>query len=629
MAQNTEWINSYKIYVCTIFLIACITFVTYLPALQNGFVWDDDLYVLENQNIQTIDLRFLKWSFTSTVASLWHPLTIISFALDYNVWRLNPWGYHLTNIVVHTLNTILVFILTVQLIKIAILWNYNLNKSWQTNKNSEKVLTGGAVTALLFGLHPLHVESVAWIAERKDVLSAFFFLSSLLAYLKYASYTGSRRYRFYWACLGSFIMALMSKPIAVSVPVVLLILDLYPLKRLTLQGGLEGMKVVLTEKIPFIILSFLAALATIWAHYIGGGFSSFNVIPFWARIFVATQSLIFYLYKMFLPFNLAPYYPHPGIINPFTIEYVKAFVLFSVIIFFSIRSLKWNRLFFSVCLYYLFTLIPVLGFVQVGSQAAADRYTYLPSLGPFLLAGVGIGTVVDRCSKLQCRLVVIGALILILGIMVNKTYRQISIWRDSITLWTHDIKMFPNTASVAYNNRGAAQSRIGNYRQAITDFEAAIKINPSYSEASYNIGTLYRESGYNRKAIDFLNMAINYNPRYAKAYNNRGNAYRSMGNYQAAILDYDRAIEINSKDAIAYNNRGASHQAIGNYQQSVKNYFMATELNPDYAEAYYNLGSVYIQLKKVEQARISYQKAADLGLKQAQEFLKTSFPSSQ
>lgn len=309
--------NKYKIQ-AAIFLAALITFVAYLPALQNGFVnWDDDEYVYENSNIQSIDYIFFTWIFTLRANPTWHPLTLLSFGLDYFIWGLNPAGYHLTNIIFHTLNTILVFILTGRLLKY---------KFGEKTDYKQTIIIGG-ITALLFGLHPLHVESVAWISERKDVLYAFFFLMSLLMYLTYTNpYSLFSRRLYYIFGIILFIMALMSKPMAVSLPFVLLILDFYPLNRLKTGEGMSGFKKVLIEKLPFFILSVLSSLIAIQSQQLGGALKSFENYPLLLRIYVAVRGYIFYLAKTIIPVNLYPLYPHPVSINFFSFEYLGSFI---------------------------------------------------------------------------------------------------------------------------------------------------------------------------------------------------------------------------------------------------------------------------------------------------------------
>ena len=353
MSRTTFNQASYKIFGISFFIIL-ITLIVYLPALQNDFVnFDDNLYVYENQEIQSIDSKLLYW-IPSVI--IWHPITMLSLAIDYAAWGLNPLGYHLTNILLHTFNTFLVFIMAIQLIGCGIV----------KNRLEKKILVAAAVTALLFGIHPLHVESVAWISERKDVLSGFFYLLSLLAYFKYVYSMDSKRLIYYGACLIFFIMALMSKPTAVSLPLVLLILDFYPL------GRLSNLKAALVEKLPFLALSLLLSLITIWVHQLGEVLKTLETYPLMLRIFVALRAFIFYLVKMILPFNLAPYYPYPGETAVLNFEYLMSLILVIAISLFCIRLLKRDRIFTAIWLYYIITLIPAIGIVKVGSFAAAD-----------------------------------------------------------------------------------------------------------------------------------------------------------------------------------------------------------------------------------------------------------------
>lgn len=549
-------------------LIACLTFIIYAPALQGGFVnWDDDVYVYGSQKVRSIDFNSFKWAFTAEVASLWHPLTLISHSFVYAVWGTNPWGHHFVNILFHSFNTSLVFILAVRLIGFYNLGEEGLGKG---------ALVAGTVTALLFGIHPLHVESVAWISERKDVLYTFFYLLGLLTYLKYTISKGSKRHLFYTACLISFILALLSKPAAVTLPIVLLILDCYPLNRLEKKGGLKG---AVIEKLPFLLLSVLTSVVTIWASHLGGALWTSGQLPIIAHIFIVVRAYIFYLSKMMMPLNLAPLYPHPVKINFLSSEYIGSMSLFLAI---SLLSFKKNRLFSAVWLYYIVTLIPVIGVVQAGEQAVADRYSYLPSLGPFLLAGLGIGALFERGLKKRMHLAAIVALFILGGILTSRTLNQISIWRDSISLWSNEIKFFPDL-DLPYDNRGNAYAVSGNYQQAIIDYTRAIALNP----------------------------------RYAGTYANRGTVYRNMGKYQQALSDYSRAIELEPENTMAYSNRGDTYNKLGNYQDAIRDYGMAIRLNPQFGEVYYKLGTLYSGIGDTNQAVVHYKKAATLGSRQA------------
>lgn len=584
--------------------VAIVTFLVYLPSLKNNFVWDDDLHIYNNPYIREIDTTFLYWSFTSAVAALWHPLTIITFAIDYAIWGLDPFGYHLTNNLIHALNTLLVFILVLKLLKI------------KTGEEADIQIVGAAfIAAALFGIHPLHVESVAWISERKDVLCAFFYILCLINYL---DFTVSKRPFHYGIALASFFMAILSKPIAVSLPIVLLILDFYPLGRFKkIEKPMDSWRMLL-EKFPFILLSIFTSLMTIWAHLQSGALQVTKMAALSTRILVAAWAYIFYMVKMVLPFNLAPLYPYPKV-EVYSFTYLGSLFLMAIITFVIVY--RKERVFIAIWLHYLVTLLPVIGIIQVGSQAAADRYTYLPSLGLFFIAGLGVSSLFAKCTSKQSQIALIALILLILGLLVNRTIKQITIWHDPITLWSHELRLFPKETS-AYINRGGAYVGQGNFQLAIRDYNKAIEINPENAKAYYNRGFVYKSAGNYQEALNNQSKAIELNPQYAEAYNNRGNIYNILGNYQEALKDLNKAIEINPRDSIAYNNRGIVYNNLKIYRKAIVDYNGAIELNPRYAEAYFNRGRTYLKTGNSKQALIDFKKADKLGLKQARDYLR-------
>lgn len=625
--------------------IVFLTFMVYLPALDNDFVnWDDNAYVYENINIRSIDYNFVKWSFTNAKVGHWCPLTWLSFATDYAMWGMNPWGYHLTNIILHSLNALLVFILTLKLI--------NVDYFKKSIKNDNNALITGITTSILFSIHPLHVESVAWITERKDVLSLFFFLICLLSYIRYISTEGLKRVIYYCISLALFIMSLLTKPMAISLPIILLVLDFYPFKRLGVGVDLKKSKWIIIEKFPFFILSILSAMMTIWAARSVGAMQETQALPFIFRAIMVGRNYLFYLYKMIIPFNLAPFYPFPLIAEVYSLEYIGSSVLFLLITFFCMMS---GRIFIAVWLYYVVALIPVIGIIQAGSQVAADRYTYLPGLGPFLLAGLGISALFNKYSTKQHRLMIIAALTVLSVVFANRTVQQIKIWHDSIALWSHEIKLFPELEK-AYQNRGAAYGHKGEHRQALKDFSRAIELNPGRAEGHSNRGTIYISIGnYQQAIIDYskaleldprsykasyergfayskignylaaitdYSNAINLNPKDIRTYNSRGNAYRYLNQYQLSLQDFNKAIQLDPEDPIVFNNRGVIYGKLGYIDRELADYERAVKLNPKYAEAYFNLGRVYSQAGNDSLAFSNFNKAYSLGLKEAKEYLK-------
>lgn len=560
--------------------VAILTFAVYLPSLNNDFVnWDDPTYVYENPYIRSLNLEFFAWALSSPYFSNWHPLTMISYALDYAVWGLNPFGYHLTNVVFHTANTFLVFVLALRLIECGLTQNPIL-----VTRNFS--LITASVTALLFGIHPVHVESVAWVSERKDVLCAFFFLLALLVYLRYVS-AKSRRPLLYSLCLLLFAMALLSKPMAVSFPVVLLILDFYPLKRS--RAGDKKIKRIVAEKLPFFLFSFLSSLITVWAQYSGGALKPLEVYPLTTRFFVAIWAILFYLSKMLIPLDLAPFYPYPSQI---TAAHIGALILVAGLTAYCFR----NRLFAAVWSYYIITLIPIIGIVQVAGFAAADRYTYLPSIGPFMLVGVFIARVIEDYSRYKKVAAVVLAVLTVLT--SSMTIKQIEVWRDSITLWSHEIKKYPDFYS-SYYSRGDAYIKLDMYNEALSDFTRAIELNPKYLDAYNNRGNIYLGLGNYQSALSDYNKALELNPMDSQVYTNRGNTYIGLGDYAQAIKDHNRAIELDPNDAKAYNNRGVAYFKSGNYAQATRDFSWAVKLDPQFTDAYNNLQSASRSFKPI------------------------------
>lgn len=566
------------------FIVVLITLIIFLPALWNGFVnWDDHLYVSENQHIRALDFEFLRWSLTASVASLWHPLTMFSLAIDQAVWGLNPSGYHFTNILFHSLNTFLVFVSAVRL------------TGYVQGRADKKSIIASIATAVLFGIHPLRVESVVWVSERKDVLCAFFFLLSLISYLRYAS-SRSKKPLFYAASLIFFALALMSKPMAVSLPVVLMILDFYPLKRWA--AGYRG---ILAEKLPFFALSVLSTVVTIWIHHLEKALlegTLGSVEPFLFTVHVAVRAFIFYLTKMLMPFNLSPLYPRPVRIDPFSFEYIGSFTLLLLITCIVALSLRSTRLYLSIWLYYIVTLIPVIGLVPIGSHAAADRYTYLPSIGFFLLVGVGVGYLFERYSK-KSRVILAAALIFLFVPLAINTLIQIPVWENPVTLWSRVIMLFPYSTK-AYIKRGGAYVDIGDHWQALKDLDIAVKLDPLSLKAHLERGNAYNKLGRYQEAINDYSKAIEINSleggeylETIKAYVNRGVAYMAMGDYQSAVKDSNEAIRLDPAYAKAYNLRGAIFVNMGNYREAIKGLDMAIKLDPISADGYYNRGSVH------------------------------------
>ncbi|MFI5295604.1 MAG: tetratricopeptide repeat protein [Thermodesulfovibrionales bacterium] len=601
-----------------------ITFIVYLSSLRDEFIfrWDDGLYILDNPFIGSFNATLFKRAFFNFYAANWHPLTWISHALDYALWGLNPLGHHLTNNILHAVNTFLVVVLVARLLDTA--------KALEGRFSDKGILIAAATSGLLFGIHPLHVESVAWVAERKDVLCALFYLLSIMAYTGYVGRGGSlwppkegqprgvAPTRTYILSLGFFTLALLSKPMAVSLPVVLLILDWYPLKRIQ---SMKSFWSELIEKLPFLALSLVSSVLTILAQKAGGAMAMTESVPLSTRLLVAVQSLISYLWKMLLPVNLSPYYPYPKEVSLLSWEYLSAIVLGLGITAACVVIAKKQKVWLSAWGYYVMTLIPVIGIVQVGGQAMADRYMYLPCLGPFLVIGLAVAWIYEkgRAAERQYlapKFAAAGAVLFLFVPMTYLTVKQIDVWKNDITLWTYVIEKQPAGVPQAYNNLGLTFIDMGLVDRAMEEFDKALAVDPGFYEAYNNRGSSLDKMGQPDRGIADFDKAIALNPRYAAAYYNRGIAYGKIGLLDNSIESFDKALEIDSNNAEAYVSRGISYARIGRHDKALEDFNKAILLKPTYAMAYFNRGNFHSLAGNKELAVSDFQKACDFGEKQ-------------
>ncbi len=605
-------------------LLTIAAFMAYRQVTHCAFInFDDAEYVTENRHVQDgLTVKGIAWAFTTGYASNWHPLTWISHMVDVQLFGLQPGWHHLTSLLFHLANTVLLFLVLHRMTRAL----------WQS-----------AFVAALFALHPLHVESVAWAAERKDVLSTFFWMLTMGAYVSYVARPGLRRYLTLLLCFAS---GLMAKPMLVTLPFVLLLLDYWPLRRLEqkkppeevrkpLLGDKENrpppekapvqpgghrplIRPLLTEKIPLFVLALLSSVVTYLVQRHGGTVGSLEAFPPSARIINAFVSYIAYMVKMLWPTSLAVFYPHPTSWPLWQI--LGSLALLLAITAIVIRGAKKHPYAAVGWFWYVGTLVPVIGVVQVGSQALADRYTYIPLIGLFIIVAWAIPELLKKWPYRKEALIASSVLCLLCLSLV--TWRQVGYWRSSIALYDHAMEVAPRSSPI-HINRGAAYIGLANYTQAIADFDRAIEINPWYEEAYNNRGVAYSNLADYTQAIADFDRAIEINPRYGDAYNNRGLAYNNLGNCTQAIADFDRAIEINPRYGEAYNNRGVAYSNLADYTQAIADFDRAIEINPRYGEAYDNRGEAYDSLGKREHAIDDIRTAARLGHEGAKNFLKS------
>lgn len=457
------------------FLVFTITFFCYRSALYNGFVWDDFPYIVKNIYITELNWENIKWMLTGFHVSNWHPLTWLSLAIDYMLFGRDAWGYHLTNIILHSLNAVLVLILTIILLRLR--ENHRVGMLSFTTNLDERIFFAGLIAAILFGVHPQHVESVAWVTERKDVLSLFFTLLSLLTYVFYTTVLQYLRC-YYFLSLLFFILALMAKPIAVTIPVILLLLDIYPLRRtqFIISETADNLSVpwqrILLEKVPFFLLALASITLTLLAQ--NEAMVHLDQRGLFIRLLNAFNSIILYIVKFLFPVNLQPFYintPDPAKVG----DYIPmlACILITLICFHFWRKKHYDLM--VIWLFYLATLSPVVGIIQVGLQSSADRYAYLPTLPFYIVLGAIAGQLFDTGFGILnwiSRISIIILAFVICIVLHEKTQQQITVWKSEWVLWNYIAHFNPDNGRVQANI-GRMEYSYGHYSAAIERFQKA------------------------------------------------------------------------------------------------------------------------------------------------------------
>ncbi|GFE62149.1 tetratricopeptide repeat protein [Geobacter sp. AOG2] len=552
--------------ICVALLV--ISLAVYMRVGDYGFLnYDDDAYVTDNPHVASgITGTSIAWAFTSVDAANWHPVTWLSHMADVELYGMNPRGHHLTNVIIHAISTLLVLLLLLR---------------------STGALWPSAFVAVLFALHPLHVESVAWVAERKDVLSAFFWFLTLLIYGEFAA---KRKLGLYFLALFTFILGLMSKPMLVTLPVVMLLLDFWPLNRLHREGEpglrlLSGRVLALVkEKIPFFICSFLSAAVTIYAQSKGGAVKGLTEVPFQLRIENVPIAYVTYIGKIFWPHNLAMLYPLPQSIPLWHVISSLFFLL--LVSGVTIRAARTYPYLAVGWFWFLVTLVPVIGLVQVGLQAMADRYMYIPLTGIGIMVAWGVRESTKSLPHREGVLALLAATVIIASAAV--TFHQIGFWRDSITLYRHTLQVTTDNY-IIHDNLGLSLERAGNLDAAIREYEEALRINPFYQRSLANLGLALARKGNLDAAIGKYQEALQINPNYNVVHNNLGLALARKGNLDAAIGEYHEALRINPDYVEAHNNLGVALARKGDLDAAIGEFREALRTSPDNMEAYKNL----------------------------------------
>ncbi|MBN2019421.1 MAG: tetratricopeptide repeat protein [Sedimentisphaerales bacterium] len=571
--------NRIKVFICI--GIAVATLVAYEPVRHNGFVnFDTHTYVTKNPYVNKgITLQSVTWAFTEYRSANWHPLTWISHMLDCELYGLNPLGHHITSLVIHIVNSVLLFLLLYKM----------TGATWRS-----------AFVAGVFALHPVHVESVAWIAERKDVLSGFFWMLTILVYIRYTERPSVRRYML---VVIIFVMGLMSKPMVVTLPFVLLLLDYWPLELVDKIGRHGKLGRLVLEKVPLIILSAISCVITFVTQKYDKAVISLEVLPLRDRIINALGCYFYYILKMLYPKDLAVLYPAQWL----KIEEAMVTVIGASVLLLLCRHGKRRWLAVGL-LWYMGTMVPVIGLVQVGSQIMADRYTYIPSIGFFIIIAWAAAEILSKIRHSR-RLLASGAALTLIT-MVFLTRVQAGYWRDTITLWEHTLKVTRDN-EVAENNYALTLCEKGRFTEAEVHIRNALRINPAYLKARLALCDVLLKQNKFSEAIACYKDYLTFQQDSARVYYNLAFALGIEKKYDEALEFLTCALNLAPNYPEIHKGIGYLLFRTGKLNEAVEHFNEALKTDANTAEIYSALGSVYSQLGKTDLVIENWTKALE------------------
>ena len=582
--------------VCLFLVIA--TLVVYWQVRNHSFVnFDDGMYVTDNYHVRAgLSPQSVKWALTETEAANWHPLTRLSHMLDVQLFGMNAGAHHMTSLFFHLANTLLLFFVF---------------------KRMTGCLWQSGIVAALFALHPLHVESVAWVSERKDVLSAFFWLLTMGGYVLYVERPGKIRFLI---ALLFFALGLTAKPMLVTLPFVLLLMDYWPLGRLggkmmplgisapPVTGG-QGALILrmVIEKVPFFALSAASCWMTIHAQQGKGAVGSLERFPMVVRITNAVVSYVKYIAKTIWPQNLAAYYPHPGIVSWWWV--LGASLLLVAVSILAIRTIRPWPWFIVGWLWYLGTLVPVIGLMQVGAQAMADRYTYVPLIGLFIITAWGFPELTAGWRHKKKLLAWAGAFLLIT--LMASSWFQVRHWKNSVALFEHALHVTKNNY-FAHDGMGLFLASRGKNDEAIDQYSAALRIRPDFAEAHNHLGNIYKIQGIPDAAIDHYKEALRIKPEYAEAYYNLGHTLAGQGKLTDAVKQYSAALKLKPEYPEVHYQLASALMTQGKIDEAIAHYVKALNKRPTDAKIFNQLGIALVKKGKINEARIQFSKAVQI-----------------
>ncbi len=573
--------------------ILVLTLIVYLNSLTNGFItnWDDNRYILQNPYLKEFSWKTISTIFSSFYNLEYYPLTILTYLFEYQLWGLNAGPYHAFNLFIHLVNTILVFYL-IRLI---------FQKKWLA-----------LLSALFFAIHPMHVESVSWISERKDVLYALFYLSSLITYVLYIRSNYKIRYLVYGIVL--FILSLFSKSMAVTLPVILVGIDLFVNRKIHLRS--------IIEKIPFFILSLLFGILTLKSQTHSGPYVDILfTIP--QRFFIVCYSIMLYVYKLILPFDLSAIYYYPIRHHQVDLNIGYYLAPFGVAILLTLPFLlkKIKRELLAGLIFFIIILLPVLQLVPVGQAIIAERYTYLSYLGLFIIVLFIAEYLLSNISSLKLRKQ--GTYFILIMFTLFFAYRVVDRnkdWQNGIVLFDDVIKRYPHIF-YSYYVRGTAKQLENDTQGALADFNKCIELSPTFAHGYSARGQLFYNIKRCHDAVSDYTQYIRLMPRSDEGYVNRSVAYICVENYHAAIQDCDSAIAINPQNAKAFLNRGSAKGIIKDYEGSIRDLTKAIEQSPQNGIAYNNRAITYSMAGKMNEACRDWKISLQLGHISANQFI--------
>ena len=553
-----------------IVFIIVLNVVVFSPALKGGFLhcWDDYLYVVNNTDIQKLSLSNIHNIFTKFILGNYHPLTVFSFAIEYHFFGLNSQAYHMTNLIIHILNCLLVF-------WFALLLTRNVYVS--------------SILSVLFAIHPIHVESVAWISDRKDLLSAFFFLLTLISYLYY---TDKKQLKFYILSLLLYFLSLLSKASAVSLPFVLLLIEYLNKKKFEKNS--------LIKKVPFFAVAGIWGVIAIFARRSYQSQLQESFFSFYQKLSIAVHRLVsYYLFRFFSVAKLSYLKPYLFENSAEAILFlVIASVLLLIAIFLIFLSAKRTKKVVFGFLFFFVTIFPALPVVTLGYSA--DRFLYISSIGIFYMFAEGF-IWLYQTNKRALRTVFLIVFALLVFLFSHTSYNRCKVWKNCLALTNYFISQYPSDPTV-YLNRGLSYKDMGKYKEAIEDFSHAIDINPDYLDAYIQRGDVYLYLKQYSNAISDFSRAIEIDPHNAEGFYKRGNAYYDIGDFKKAVEDFKSSITIDSTHAEVYYNRGNCYARLGDHKNAVADFSHSLKVDPTNVKARYNRGVAFIILGEYSNA---------------------------